>query len=125
VLDNGPMTQPGDGARPAAGPMPVADPVLDEIVRRLVTAYQPERIYLFGSRARGQAGPDSDYDLLVVAPDEAPAERRDSKLAYEVLWGVKASVDAVVCRRSWFDARRHLRASLPGTVLREGQLLHG
>jgi predicted nucleotidyltransferase len=32
------------------------DPVLDEIVRRLIEAYQPERIYLFGSRARGDVG---------------------------------------------------------------------
>jgi predicted nucleotidyltransferase len=100
------------------------DPVLAEIVRRLVTAYQPERIYLFGSKARGDGGPDSDYDLLLVAPDDAPAERRDSKLAYEVLWGVRASVDAVVCRSCWFHARTHLKASLPGTVLREGKLLH-
>jgi uncharacterized protein len=101
------------------------DPVLAEIVNRLVEVYQPKRIYLFGSKARGDAAPDSDYDLLVVAPDDAPAARRDSKLAYEALWGVGASVDAVVCRSSWFHARTHLRASLPGTVLREGRLLHG
>ncbi len=100
------------------------DPVLAEIVRRLVEAYQPERIYLFGSRARGEAGPDSDYDLLIVVPDDAPAERREGGLAYRVLWGVGAAVDAVVCRSSWFHARTHLQASLPGTVLREGRLLH-
>ena len=41
-------------------------PGLPETIRRLVAAYRPERIYLFGSRARGDAGPDSDYDLLVV-----------------------------------------------------------
>jgi predicted nucleotidyltransferase len=36
---------------------------LTEAVRRLVEAYRPERIYLFGSMARGDAGPDSDFDL--------------------------------------------------------------
>jgi len=45
---------------------PDTDPVLAEIVKRLVADFQPERIYLFGSRARGDAGPDSDYDLLMV-----------------------------------------------------------
>src|ERR1017187_10362282 len=35
------------------------DPLLGEIVRRLVDVYRPERIYLFGSTARGDAGPDS------------------------------------------------------------------
>lgn len=100
------------------------EPKLAEAVRRLVAAYQPDRVYLFGSTARGDAGPDSDYDLLLVVPDDAPPERRDSKLAYQVLWGINTSVDAVVCRSSWFHARTHLKASLPGTVLREGLLLH-
>lgn len=102
------------------------DRTLGEIVLRLKAAYQPERIYLFGSKARGDGGPDSDYDLLLVVPDDAPPERRDSKLAYQVLWSLPApaSVDAVVCRSSWFHARTHLKASLPGTVLREGRLLH-
>jgi predicted nucleotidyltransferase len=99
------------------------DPKLAEIVRRLVDAYQPERIYLFGSIARGEAGPDSDYDLLVVVPDDAPPERKRSRLAYEALWGTGAAADVLVCSRSHFEARRHLRASLPGTVLREGRLL--
>ncbi len=49
------------------------DQVLAEIVRRLTEAFQPERIYLFGSKARGESGPDSDYDLLIVVPDEASA----------------------------------------------------
>ena len=101
-----------------------ADPALREIVRRIADAYHPLRIYLFGSKARGTAGPDSDYDLLVVVPDDAPRERRRSRLAYENLWGTSGAVDVLVCTRSYFDARRHLKASLPGTVLREGRLLH-
>ncbi len=100
------------------------DAALAEIVRRLVAAYEPERIYLFGSAARDEAGPDSDYDLLVVVPDDRPPERRDSGLAYDVLWGVGTAVDAVVCTSGWFHARTHLKASLPGTVLREGRLLY-
>jgi predicted nucleotidyltransferase len=100
------------------------EPKLAEIVRRLVEAYRPERIYLFGSVARGETGPDSDYDLLVVVPDEAPPERKGSKLAYQALCGTGTAADVLVCTRSYFEARRHLRASLPGTVLREGKLLH-
>ena len=107
------------------GPGPQSrDPALGEILRRLVQAYQPERIYLFGSMARGEAGPDSDYDLLLVVPDDAPAERRRSRLAYQVLWGTGAAADVLVCTRSYFDSRLHVRASLPATVAREGVLLH-
>ena len=105
-------------------PYRVSDPTLAELLRRLVPAYLPERVYLFGSRARGEAGPDSDYDLLLVVPDDASADRRRSRLAYEVLRGTGVAADVVVCTRSWFDRREGLKASLPGTVLREGRLLH-
>ena len=105
-------------------PLLERDSELEEVVRRLIDAYQPESIYLFGSAARGDTGPDSDYDLLVIVPDDAPPERRRSRLAYEALWGTGIAADVLVCTRSYFEARRHLRASLPGTILREGKLLH-
>jgi predicted nucleotidyltransferase len=101
--------------------------VLAEIVRRLVEAYEPERVYLFGSVARGNRGPDSDYDVLLVVPDDAPPERLESRLAVEALWRARiaASVDVLVWRRSRFDRRAEaVRTSLPATVLREGVLLH-
>lgn len=100
------------------------DAKLQEIVRRLVLAYEPERIYLFGSAARGTTGPDSDYDLLVIVPDDAPPERRRSRLAYEVLRGTGVAADVLVFARSYFEGRRHVRASLSATVEREGKLLH-
>ncbi len=100
------------------------DPVLAEIVRRLVAAYEPERIYLFGSKARGDAGPDSDYDLMLVVPDDAPPVRRRSGLAYEALRGTGRAADVLVCTRSSFDSRLHVRASLPATIVSEGRLLH-
>ena len=97
---------------------------LAEVVRRLREAYHPRSIYLFGSRSRGDQGPDSDYDLLVVVDDDVPQKRKRSRLAYEVLRGTGIATDVLVCTRSYFEARRHLKASLPGTVLREGRLLH-
>jgi len=100
------------------------DSTLAEIVRRLVEAYRPERVYLFGSKARGDEGPDSDYDLMIVVPDDAPRDRRHSRLAYQVLWGVRSAADVVVWTRTAFDRRSRMPASLPATVLREGRLLH-
>jgi len=103
---------------------PDDDPLLSEIARRLVEAYQPERIYLFGSRARGEVGPDSDYDLLVVVPDDAPPERRRSRRAYQVLWGLKTATDVLVWTKTDFQQHLHLSMSLPFTVVNEGRLLH-
>src|ERR1039457_3724699 len=46
------------------------DQAIAEITRRLVDYYHPERIYLFGTAARGDGGPDSDVDSCVALPDE-------------------------------------------------------
>ncbi len=101
------------------------DAILGSILRRLVEAYRPEAVYLFGSRARGRADPGSDYDLLVVVPADAPAERRRPQLAVRALRGVGVPVDAVVMTRPAFDLRAHVVNSLPEAALREGRLLYG
>ena len=100
------------------------DPILAEVVRRLVEALHPERIYLFGSQARGDAGVDSDYDLMVVVPHLAEPAYRLAQRAHSVLWGLGTAVDILVWSREAFDSRLHLKASLPATILREGRLLH-
>ena len=101
-----------------------SDPVLAEVVRRLVEAYRPEQIYLFGSVARGDAGPDSDYDLMIIVPDDAPPELKDCDLAYRVLRGLGIAKNLLVWTHSEFEKRLHLKASLPSTIVREGKLLH-
>ena len=103
---------------------PEQDPVLAEIVERLVKAYHPERIYLFGSKARGDSGQDSDYDLLIVVADDAPIGYRRSRRAYEALRGTGTATDVLVWTHTQFESRLHLRASLPATVMREGKLVH-
>jgi len=100
------------------------NPVLKEIVRRLVDTYKPEKIYLFGSAARGEATPDSDYDLLVIVGDEAKKKQRDSGRAYEALWGIMIPADVLVWRRKYFEAGLSLKTSLSSTIQREGWLLY-
>lgn len=100
------------------------DGVLTEILQRLVAAFQPERVYLFGSKARSDAGPDSDYDLMIVVPNDTPPERRRSRLAYQALRGTRVAADVLVWTQEAFDSRLHLPASLPATIAREGKLLY-
>lgn len=118
------MTRPEHFRKSRQRGAPEGGEALVEIVRRLVAAYEPERVYLFGSHARGEAGPDSDFDLLVVVEDSASAERRRSRLAYRALWDVGAAADVLVMARSEFEDRLSLQASLPATVHREGVLLY-
>jgi len=98
---------------------------LNEAVRLLGEAYRPERIYLFGSWARGDARPDSDLDLMVIVSDDAAPERQKSQLAYETLWSTGASGDILVWTRSEFERCLHLPATLPATIVREGRLVYG
>jgi predicted nucleotidyltransferase len=98
---------------------------IEEITRRLVEFYQPVRIYLFGSEARGDAGPDSDLDFCVVLPDDAPPNLYKAAGVHQNLWGVRAAVDVVRVPRGSFDLRaEHVLSSLPATVVREGKVLY-
>jgi predicted nucleotidyltransferase len=98
---------------------------IDEITRRLVEACQPVRVYLFGSEARGDAGPDSDLDFLVVVPDDAGEDVFRSGRLRQAIGGVGHAVDVIPWRRTDFEGRAaYVVASLPATVVREGRLLY-
>ena len=94
-----------------------------EIVSRLVASVDPDRIILFGSRARGGANTSSDFDILIV---KSSSETRYSclRLARASLFGVGASVDLLWYTpeelEDWAGVRGHVAAE----ALREGVLLY-
>ena len=103
----------------------VNDPILGQVVSRLVETYHPQYIYLFGSVARGEAGPDSDYDLMVVVADDAPPSLLRSRAGYRASRDLGVARDVFVVRSADFERQLHLRASFPSTVVREGKRLYG
>ncbi|MFH0981233.1 MAG: nucleotidyltransferase domain-containing protein [Planctomycetota bacterium] len=78
--------------------------LLADLVRRIVEAVQPRRIVLFGSAARGELGPDSDLDALVVVPDGTHPGRAE-EAAYRSLWGFGFPVDVLAVTEG--DLGRH------------------
>lgn len=72
-----------------------AEQALDEVVHRLVEALNPVAIYLFGSRARGTARPDSDFDLMVVTRSEDGEAGYDYARAYAPLLGRGIACDVL------------------------------
>ena len=102
----------------------IADQHLGQIMQRLVNAYQPETVYLFGSRGRDEGGPDSDYDLLVVVPSSPDPPYRRAQQAQELLWGLWDAADVLVLTRDEFDRLKTEASSIPATVLTEGRVLY-
>ncbi|HYG87096.1 MAG TPA: nucleotidyltransferase domain-containing protein [Azospirillum sp.] len=102
---------------------PAKSPI-DDAVRRIVDAVQPEAVFLFGSRARGDAGEGSDWDLFVVVPDDvAPGTVTPSRLR-RLLNGMGVAFDVVACRRSVFEDRKADPNSLSHDVVEDGVLLY-
>ncbi len=114
--------------RPSAEPAQVLrskPQLIAEITRRLVEFYSPLRVYLFGSEARGSAGPNSDFDFCVVLPDDAPPSLFRDRSIHRSFWGLGLSIDVVRIARTDFDVRAaFVTTSLPATILREGRLLY-
>jgi len=103
----------------------ISSETLQEIVDRLVEGLQPERIYLFGSQARGQAEPGSDVDLLLIVPDsDLPRHRREA-FSYDLLWGLTVPVDLIVLTQAEFQRASQVKTSLTAKVQAEGKVLYG
>jgi len=78
--------------------------IIDDLVRRIVEAVHPLRIVLFGSAARGDMGPNSDLDVLVVMPD-GTHRRKTAQELYRRTWGIGFAKDIVVVTES--DIRKY------------------
>ncbi len=87
---------------------------------QLQHAHQPEAIILFGSRARGDARPESDFDLLLVMPNERPLDWFSAAMP---IAGSGIAADVTTCRLSNFEAQRTIPGTLAHAADRDGHLL--
>jgi predicted nucleotidyltransferase len=99
------------------------DILIRDIVRRIVQATQPDKIILFGSRARGDARPDSDFDVLVIKDSDEPGYRRDAPL-YLALAGMNAPVDLMVYTPEEVREWSAVPQAFVTTAVREGKVLY-
>jgi uncharacterized protein len=96
---------------------------LDALVSRLVAALDPQMIWLFGSRARGDARPDSDFDLLVVAKADGADWAEDYENVYAPTMGSGIGTDVVPCDLEVYEASLGLRTSFVGRIVDEGRMV--
>lgn len=101
----------------------INDRLLDEITRRIVAVSDPQQIILFGSQARGDAGSDSDLDILVVK-DEVESLGAEAARIYRALAGLSTPVDVVVARSDYVRRHRDVIGTIVRPALREGRVLY-
>jgi predicted nucleotidyltransferase len=89
-------------------------------MQRLASEMQLEQIILFGSRARGDARADSDYDVLIVANGE-PHEL--ARQASRLLRGRRFALDLLALSREHIEYRL-ANSTLLKTIMREGKILY-
>ncbi len=108
----------------AVGPFRNESAALAFLRDRVVASQHPKMILFFGSRARGDAGPDSDFDLMVVLPDGLPETAHNHQAVARPLVACGLPFDVVPCAWSDFIADRDVAGSLVNQVVTEGRLLY-
>ena len=103
--------------------MVIADPKIAKMVEGIRDAVHPDRIVLFGSRARGDAAADSDVDLLVVARSSEPRWRRAVPL-YKLLAGMGVAKDILWWTPEEISEWQGVKSHFINRVLSEGQVLY-
>ena len=98
--------------------------IIQEMVDRIVREFDPVQVILFGSQARGDAGPDSDVDLLVVMDDDLDDPMEASIAVRSALSGLGVAKDVVVTTPSTIAARGHIVNSVLYSALREGRVVY-
>lgn len=95
-----------------------------EVVEDIVSTVDPVRIILFGSVLRGEAGADSDLDLLVVLDELDPGDR--ARLMGEIRFAIRApmAIDVFVTDVEECERRRDVVGSLHYWPLREGEMVY-
>lgn len=109
---------------PRAGLAPLAGIHAPGAIKRIVEVLHPEQIWLFGSRARGTAGPESDWDLLVVVSDSAETPLDDE--SWRALRDVRRQqIEIVPIHRAEFEADRQEFGTLAHVATTTGRLVYG
>jgi len=97
---------------------------IEYITKQIVEKYRPERIILFGSAARGDFGPDSDADFLIIK-DDTPFYGAERIRELSRMIDRNIPVDLFIYRAGEVEERLRMGDPFIKTVLKEGRILYG
>lgn len=102
----------------------IDETLIVEAGHRLAAAAPDAQVVLFGSHARGEAGPHSDADFLVIEP-EVDNEAEESVRLHRTLRDLRLPADVIVVSRDYADRWRDVRGGLVHAALSQGRILAG
>lgn len=94
-----------------------------EIVKKIASGYNPEKIILFGSFADGKASGDSDIDIFVNKDSELPRPERAIQLR-RMLFGSKVPMDLIVYTPNEVESEKDEKYSFVYEVLNSGKTVY-
>ena len=97
--------------------------IVSDMTRRIGSVSDPEKIILFGSRARGTAHADSDFDILIIQDSDQPRYRRAATL-YRILADLPLEVELVVYAPEEVNQWNRVPEAFIATALREGKVIY-
>ena len=95
-----------------------------ELLDPVVAYFKPRRVIVFGSAARGEAGPDSDIDLLVVVDDDTPPEKVTLKAGFESRRTYRQAADVIPVREATFQRKSRIAGTLSRAAALEGVVVY-
>ncbi len=97
---------------------------IKNITDQIIEKYKPEKIILFGSAARGEFGPDSDADFLIIK-DETPYYGADRIRELSGMIDRNIPLDLLIYRSEEFSTRMNLGDPFLNDIIKEGKILYG
>jgi uncharacterized protein len=97
-----------------------------EMIARIIEVLHPEQVWLFGSRARGEARSDSDWDFMAILPDSAPEQDLDIASVWQRLRDLRLQrVEVFTMTRDEFETWKHSLGTLAEIVASTGIVVYG
>ncbi len=96
---------------------------INEVVTKIATRFNPDKIILFGSYAYGMPNDDSDLDLLIVQDSDLPIQKRGLDIRLSLI-GSMIPIDLLIYTRSEFDQEKNKRFSFLNAAIKNSKVLY-
>ena len=103
--------------------MGIDEKIIEDIVQRILSVAEPDRIILFGSAATGQMTRDSDIDLLIVEPDTSD-QRNEYARIVKALWGIRYPFDVLFIATNWFEESKDVVGGIAYPANKYGKVIY-